>query len=59
MRVLDRQQLAERENVWGAGPELTVSIGSKRVHFFVNGRILFARDANTAVLTNAGVSLGL
>jgi hypothetical protein len=49
----------ERENVWGIGPELRISLGRKSVHFFVDGRILFAKNHNTALLTNVGVSIKL
>jgi len=49
----------KRETIWGAGPELSVSVGSRRVRFFVDGRMLFATGSNWALLTNAGVSFGM
>jgi len=46
----------ERETIWGVGPDLGMELGRKNLNFNIRGRVLFARDYNTALLTNIGVS---
>jgi hypothetical protein len=49
----------ERERIWGAGPELRILVGRKKVQFFVLSRVLFAKDMNDAVFANMGISVKL
>jgi hypothetical protein len=46
----------ERENVWSAGPELSIALGRNRVQFFVDAMGHFAKNYNSAFLSNVGVS---
>jgi hypothetical protein len=49
----------ERESVLSAGPELRLSLGRKRIQFFMDSRFLFAENLNIALLTNMGISFKL
>jgi hypothetical protein len=47
-----------RENVFGIGPELRISIGINKLQFYVDGRSYFTIN-KTMILTNVGVLVNL